>query len=498
MAGDETGFLVADENEHMTTIVTTTLGPVQGQVKDDILMFAGIPYAAPPTGERRFMAAQPHAGWSQVRPATRFGRAAPQVATGGMTNSVPVPWDEDCLFLNISTPAADDRKRPVFFWIHGGAYRTGQGAVPWYNGAQFAQNGDIVTVSINYRLGALGFTDLSRFGADYATSGINGILDQIMALEWVRDNIAQFGGDPERITIGGESAGGFSVCTLLGSPRAQGLFQQAIPQSGGAHHTLTVAQGKLVADALLDKLQAQNMQALLAVPAEDILSAQAAVDEALRGKLGSVSAFYPVEGSSVLPVSPLTAIRDGMAASVAVLTGTNKDEATLFLQGKVDAEKLAKEATNYGGGQALIDCYQGLYPEASTTALSVALSTDYTFRVPALRLAEARAAHKANTWMYLFSWESRTGGLKATHALEIPFVFNNLNKPGVSVFLGKGEVPQALAEVMHAAWIGFIQSGNPGWPAYDLVTRKTMVFDTESALIEDPDAGKHQVWQDIR
>ena len=480
------------------TIVTTTLGPVQGHVKDDILMFSGIPYAAPPTGARRFMAAQPHPGWREVRPATRFGRAAPQVATGGMTNSVPVPWNEDCLFLNISTPAADDRKRPVFFWIHGGAYRTGQGAVPWYNGAQFAHNGDIVTVSINYRLGALGFTDLSRFGEDYATSGINGILDQIMALEWVRDNIAEFGGDPDRVTIGGESAGGFSVCTLLGSARAQGLFQQAIPQSGGAQHTLTVAQGELVADAFLDAMQTQNMDGVLAATADDILAAQTLVDETLRGALGTVSAFYPVEGSAILPGSPLTAIRDGMAANVAVLTGTNKDEATLFIQGKVDAEKLAKEVGHYGGDQALIDCYQGLYPKMSTTALSIALSTDYTFRMPALRLAEARAAHTPDTWMYLFSWESRTGHLKATHALEIPFVFNNLNKPGVSIFLGKGEVPEALAANMHAAWIQFIQTGDPGWPAYDLSSRKTMVFDTESALVDDPDAGKHAVWRELR
>jgi len=144
----------------MSTIVTTTSGPVQGTVKEDVLLFSGIPYAAPPIGPLRFQAAQPHLGWSEVRSASRFGKAAPQLATGGMTASVPVPWDEDCLFLNITTPAADDRKRPVFFWIHGGAYRTGQGAVPWYNGAQFAKNGDIVTVSINYRLGALGFTDL--------------------------------------------------------------------------------------------------------------------------------------------------------------------------------------------------------------------------------------------------------------------------------------------------------------------------------------------------
>jgi para-nitrobenzyl esterase len=485
----------------MSTIVTTTNGPVQGVVKDDVLLFSGIPYAAPPIGGRRFQAAQPHPNWSEVRPATRFGKAAPQSVTGGMTASVPVPWDEDCLFLNITTPAADDRERPVFFWIHGGAYRTGQGAVPWYNGTQFAKSGDIVTVSINYRLGALGFTDLSRFGADYATSGINGILDQIVALEWVRDNIKRFGGDPDKITIGGESAGGFSVCTLLGSPRAQGLFQQAISQSGGAQHTLSNAAGKVVADAFLSALDVDDIEGLLAMPADDILEAQSNVDAEMaadmNSRLDGVSAFYPVEGSRVLPSSPLLAIKGGMGANVPLMTGTNKDEATLFLMGRSDAKKLSRLAEQYGGGEALIAVYQQLYPDASTTELAIALWTDHSFRVPALRLAEARADN-GNTWMYLFSWESRAPHLKSTHALEIPFVFDNLNKPGVSLFIGPGDSPQALAETMHAVWIAFIQTGNPGWAAYDLASRQTMVFDTTSGLQHDPDAGKHEAWAAIR
>jgi para-nitrobenzyl esterase len=481
--------------------VTTKSGPVQGVVKDDVLLFSGIPYAAPPVGARRFQAAQPHAGWSEVRAATRFGKAAPQLVTGGMTASVPVPWDEDCLFLNITTPAADDKKRPVFFWIHGGAYRTGQGAVPWYNGTQFAKNGDIVTVSINYRLGALGFTDLSRFGADYATSGINGILDQIVALEWVRDNIKSFGGDPDQITIGGESAGGFSVCTLLGSPRAQGLFQRAISQSGGAQHTLSNAAGKTVADAFLKVLDVHDMAGLVATSADAILEAQRQVDADMAAdmntRLDGVSAFYPVEGSAVLPSSPLLAIQGGMGAGVPVLTGTNKDEATLFLTAKSDAEKLSRLADHYGGGEALIAAYQQLYPAATTTELSIALWTDHSFRVPALRLAEARADN-GNTWMYLFRWESRVAHLKSTHALEIPFVFDNLNKPGVSLFIGPGESPQALAKTMHTAWIAFIQTGDPGWLVYDLQSRQTMVFDTTSALLKDPDAGKHDAWAAIR
>ena len=174
------------------SIVETTTGPIEGREKDGTLLFAGIPYAAPPVGERRFKAAVAHDSWQEVRAAKRFGAAAPQIATGGMTDSAQVRWDEDCLTLNISTPAADGAKRPVLFWIHGGGYRTGQGAVPWYAGTRFAAQGDIVVVSINYRLGALGFTDLTHLGPDYATSGVNGLQDQIFALQWVHENIERF------------------------------------------------------------------------------------------------------------------------------------------------------------------------------------------------------------------------------------------------------------------------------------------------------------------
>ena len=201
----------------MVDIAETTSGPVQGRVKDDTLLFAGIPYAAPPIGERRFRSAMKHEGWSKVRLATRFGPAAPQIPSGGMTDSVPVNWNEDCLTLNISTPAIDNGKRSVLVWIHGGAYKTGQGAIPWYSGSRFAKDGDLVVVSINYRLGALGFLELSHLDPTFETAGINGILDQITALEWVQENISAFGGDPEKVTIAGESAGGFALRPLYRS-----------------------------------------------------------------------------------------------------------------------------------------------------------------------------------------------------------------------------------------------------------------------------------------
>lgn len=484
----------------MSLVVETSYGPIEGRDKDGVFLFAGIPYAAPPVGKLRFKAPTAPEPWSQTRSATRFSPAAPQIPSGGMTDNTPVHWDEDCLYLNVSTPGLDNKKRPVLVWIHGGGYRTGQGGIPWYSGASFARLGDIVTVSINYRMGALGFTELSRFGEEYATSGANGTMDQIFALKWVQENIVNFGGDPAKVTIAGESAGGFSVATVLASPAAKGLFRAAIPQSGAAHHTQTKAAGEQVTDLFLKEMNCNDIQGLLAASVDDILAAQQRVDrQSARGISSGVSPFYPVQGNIAVPRDPLEAIAEGAGADAQVLIGTNKDEATLFIMGDVSEDKVKKEAERYGGA-SLLDAYKTRYPKASTKDLSVAMSTDYTFRIPCLRLAEAREQHpesRGKTWMYLFAWESRSP-LKSTHALEIPFAFNNLDKPGVGAFLGEGPRPQEVADVMHAAWIRFIQNGDPGWHPYDLKSRTNMRFDSESGIINDPDEGIRQAWDGLR
>ena len=484
----------------MSTIAETTRGPIQGRIKDDVLLFSGVPYAKPPVGTLRFKPPQPMDSWSEVRLSTRFSPAAPQLPGGGMTDNAPVRWSEDCLYLNICTPAADNKKRPVFFWIHGGAYRTGQGAVPWYNGAKFATQGDIVVVSINYRLGALGFTDLSRFGDEYETSGANGTLDQIAALRWVRENIANFGGDPEQITVAGESAGAFSVTSVMSSPLAQGMMKRAIPQSGAGQHVVSKAAAQKVTDRFLELLNAATIDELASKTAEEILDVQSKIEleaNKIEG-LGTVAPFYPSIGNSVLPVSPLDAIKDGAAAEVEVLLGTNKDESTLFQIGEFDEARLKKSLARIDANESVLAAYKAAYPDATPTDLAIQLQTDHSFRIPALRVAEARAKYTDRTWMYLFAWESRQPGLKATHALEIPFVFNNLDKPGVAAFIGKGESPQALADTMHQAWTQFVKTGDPGWPVYDLETRTTMRFDTESELVNDPDDGKRQAWAGLR
>jgi para-nitrobenzyl esterase len=490
------------------TIVETTSGPIEGREKGGSLLFAGVPYAAPPTGEARFKAARPVAPWQEVRSAQRFGPAAPQIPTGGLTSSTPVRWDEDCLTLNISTPAADGKKRPVLFWIHGGAYRTGQGAIPWYAGGKFATQGDIVTVSINYRLGVLGFLDVSHLGEDYATSGVNGLLDQIMALRWVKANIERFGGDPEKVTIAGESAGGFAVSTLLASPETAGLFRGAIPQSGAAQHTLPKSAGEICAEKFMAKTGARTAEALAGLSAEAVLDAQNAVAAEIGEDLGElktfgvpVSSFYPVEGNRVVPKSPLAAIREGAGSNVAVMTGSNREETTLWGYGEVNEGKLEHFADLYGATSAL-EVYRQTRPHASPDELLIALTTDHMFRIPAIRLLEARleADPGSRNWLYRFDWKSRAfeGRLGATHALEIPFAFDNLDKAGVDVFLGPGESPQHVADVMHKAWTRFIRDQDPGWGAFDTEQRLTMRFDDESGVVADPDAEERLAWDGLR
>jgi para-nitrobenzyl esterase len=494
--------------EDAMAIVETTTGPIEGREKDGMLLFAGVPYAAPPVGNLRFRAPQPHEPWSEVRPAKRFGAAAPQTPTGGLTASAEVRWDEDCLTLNVCTPAADDRKRAVLFWIHGGGYRTGQGAIPWYSGTRFAQHGDLVVVSINYRMGAFGFTDLSGFGSDYATSGANGLLDQIAALRWVRDNIARFGGDPQKVTIAGESAGGFAVSTLLASPEARGLFRAAIPQSGAAHHTLPKAAGEICTQALMEALDARSPEALQAIDAQSLLDAQNRVGDeigegfrSLKNFGVAVSAFYPVQGNPVIPEDPLVAISNGAGKGIPVLTGSNQDETTLWGYGDVDDDALHRAAVAYGAESALAT-YRHTRPNAKAADLMIALTTDHMFRIPAVRLLEARlgADPSADHWMYWFCWKSRAfeGRLGATHALEIPFVFDNLDKAGVDIFLGPGERPQGLADVMHQHWISFIRDMDPGWARYRLDDRSVMRYDDISKVVLDPDGEERVAWNGLR
>ena len=479
-----------------------------------MLLFAGIPYAAPPTGEHRFRPPMAPDRWAGVRDATRFGPAAPQLPGDGLVGNPNVRWDEaGCLTLNVCTPACDDARRPVLVWIHGGGFRNGQGAIPWYDGSSFARNG-VVVVSINYRLGALGFAHLAEIGgSDYATSGSAGIQDQLAALRWVRGNVAAFGGDPQQVTIAGESAGGMSVGILLGAAGASGLFRGAIPQSGAAQHVNDARAATEVAGRFARALGAGGITEILAAPAERVLAAQAEVEKLSReGALEDTAGirgmpFMPVVDGRAIAKQPLAAIRAGEARGVNVLIGTNADEMTLFGVAEVDDARLERHASRYfPNASGAVAAYRAEHPGANPQQIALAIATDHVFRIPAVRLAEAHAGSGGRTWKYLFSWKSRAfgGRLGATHALEIPFAFNTLDRPGVDGMLGPGERPDALAQRMHAAWTTFVKRGDPAceqtgpWGCYGPETRDVMEFGDRVGVLRDPGANTRALWEGLR
>ncbi len=489
-------------------LAQTACGTVRGRHRRGVQLFAGIPYAEPPVGDRRFAPPTPHDSWDGTRDALRFGKAAPQLPGEGLTNRVLLAWDEDCLTLNVVTPAADDARRPVYVWIHGGAYQHGQGATPWYDGTSFAIRGDIVVVTINYRLGALGFCHLSpHLGDRFASAGVNGFLDQLAALGWVRDNIAAFGGDPDRVTVGGESAGAFSVCNVLASPHAAGLVHRAIAQSGAAHNTHDPESGKEISAQFLAALGEPNAAELLEIGADRILEAQqqVIVERSTRPSHGP-EPFYPVWGHEALPRAPHELIADGAGSEVALLTGTNEDEMALWGVTGLSEDRVHRYTARMSpDADAVLACYRQRLSDVEAGWVACAIATDRVFRIPAIRLAENRHANGAATWMYRFSWDSRAfeGQFGAAHALEIPFTFNTLDGPGTDVFLGEGPRPDALAETMHDSWIAFIRHGDPStsalgdWPPYEPDHRLVMDLDDECGLLADPESDEREIWESV-
>ena len=482
------------------TIVATRSGKVEGLERDGVHVFRGIPYAAPPVGGRRWRAPEREESWDGVRDATHFSPQSAQTefALTKMLGGKQPACSEDSLYLNVFTPGCDDGARPVLFWIHGGAFIWGSGDTPWYDGSNFARHGDVVVVTINYRLGPFGFLHLGDLFPDLDGSGNVGLLDQVAALVWVRECIAAFGGDPARVTIFGESAGGASVATLLGTPTAQDLFNGAIAQSGAASWTATRAEATEVAGAIVERLGVKtgDAGALLAKTTEDILTAQPNFRENGVNRLP----FQPVIDGITLSQAPLDAIAAGNARGVHLMTGTNRHEMSLFqladpglatLDDAGIVERVA--AAGYVNAAEIVASYRSRRPDASPQALWLDLATDAVFRIPAIRLLEAQTAH-APAWSYLFTWETPVFGglLKSTHALEIPFVWDTLTRGGSEMFTGKGAERQGIANAMHRAWTAFARTGDPNhdglpqWPQYDVARRATMRFDTTCEVLDDP------------
>lgn len=496
-------------------IVETRYGKVQGSQQGAISVWKGIPFAQPPTGERRFRAPQPPEPWTDVRAATSFSPMAPQVpemgesmvGTMGADRAVEMrPISEDCLYLNIWSPGVGEEKHPVMVYIHGGAFTLGSASDPWYDGTSFATRHNIVVVSLNYRLGILGFVSLQDLaGADAGYTGNCGLLDQIAALQWVRENIAAFGGNPDQVTVMGESAGAMSIGALLGMPAARGLFLRAILQSGAAGDLATRAQAKQVAQALLAKLELEVTQAaeLEKVPVEALLKVQ----PELGREFGGVRAFSPMIDGETLPRHPLAMIAQGSATNVAILAGTNRDEWRLFAlmsrASTVDEELLGRIFGDEA--QHALAMYTQARADASSEMAWIDIMGDLVFRIPAIRLAEGQIRQGTPVWMYRFDWESPAFGglLGAAHAMEIPFVFNTLDVGLSRMFTGDSPDRQPLSDLMHTSWAAFIRNGDPTvvglptWPSYDLEKRATMIFSDNPHLVDDPQGQVRTLWARI-
>ncbi|MGY1707047.1 carboxylesterase/lipase family protein [Geodermatophilus sp. SYSU D00697] len=492
--------------------VTTTSGTVRGTASGPVVAFKGIPYAAPPFGDLRFAAPVPAPPWEGVRDCTAYGPTAPKPpypAPVDLLLPEPVVPGEDVLNLNVWTPDPGAGGLPVLVWIHGGAFVNGSGAVPQYDGTAFARDG-VVCVTINYRLGVDGFLHFDDGGP-----ANRGLLDQVAALEWVRDNIAAFGGDPDQVTVAGESAGAMSVTSLLSMPRAAGLFRRAVAQSGAGHHALSAGTARRVAGYLAERLGLPlTREALAAVPIPDLLAAQqtlsqeaaVAPDPARWGEITLNSmVFEPVVDGEVLPSLPVEAVAAGAGARVDLLVGSNTDEHALFLvpNGFVDLvteDLLRLLLSGYGlPVDAALDVYRAGALTATPGDLLVKAATDWFFRIPAVRLAEARAGGPGRTFVYEFTWPSPQfgGRLAACHALEIAFVFDTLATDGVEPLAGPA-APQHLADAVHAAWVAFVRTGDPGWPAYDLTTRPVQAFGELTAVVPDPRPEQRALWDGVR
>ena len=493
-------------------VVRTRQGEVRGSRSDGLSAFKGIPYAAPPVGANRLRPPQPVPSWSGVRDALAYGPKTfqptypPEVAI--LLSELTGPG-EDSLTLNVWSPDLGSARLPVMVWIPGGMYEFhGTAASPWYDGRRFARDG-VVCVTINYRVGADGFLYLGEGNAN------RGLLDQVAALTWVRENIAVFGGDPANVTIFGESAGAMSIGTLLSMPRAEGLFRRAIAQSGAAHNVSSIVTANRVRRRLAELLGVDaTYEAIAALPVDRVLAAQAELREDLvahpdPGRWGSEVAttmmpWQPTVDGDVIPARPIDRIAAGAGAGVELIVGVNADEHRLFLAsmgaiGRVTDEALAGAVAAYGlPVEATLAAYRAANPMASAGDLLATIQTDWFWHVPAVRLADAHAARGAATYAYEFAWRSPQfdGLLGACHALEIAFVFDTLGQ-GTEPLWGTGP-PQQLANKMHGAWVAFATGGGCGWPRYDLGRRATMRFDTTSTVVDDPHAVERQLWEGIR
>ena len=501
----------------VATEVETSSGRVRGKRVDGVSVFLGIPYGAPTGGANRFRPPQPVTPWTGVRDATAFGHIAPQAVSSGRIDYVRlIDWldhpggqDEDCLVLNVWTPAtgADPGRRPVLVSLHGGGFATGSGSHAGFDGAALASFGDAVVVTINHRLGALGYLHLADFPGvpeQWTTSGTVGMQDCVAALRWIQDNVANFGGDPDRVMVFGQSGGGAKTCALLAMPSAVGLLHRAGIQSGSAVMLATRENASRNAKKLLDHLGlgTRRIPELADVPVEMMVAAQAAL------QAGSTPImFAPVVDGDVLPQHPFVPAAPEISRDVPIIVSTTLDEATAFASDiDLDEDGLAAQIATVAGEEAaprVLAAYRKAYPDIPPYLLIARVRTDHGQFRGSNTLAERKAAQGgAPVYKYLFTWPSPAfgGRFAAVHGVDVSLVFHRSD----SIMHGNG-VPRAkaLAGELASAWVNFARTGDPNgpgvpaWPAYTADKRSTLVLGDTTEVVDDPLSELRQLWKEV-
>jgi para-nitrobenzyl esterase len=519
---------IAAADAGLAPIVEVASGKLRGAASAGIYSFKGVPYGASTAGRNRFTPPQPPLSWAGVRDALAYGGRAWQLPNRPKRRAAletllgpadTMPEGEDCLTLNLWTPGlGDGGRRPVMVWLHGGAFAYGSGNRAVTDGANLARRGDVVVVNVNHRLNIFGFLHLADIGGpQWAHSGNAGMLDIVAALRWVRDNVDRFGGDPGNVTIFGESGGGGKVSVLLAMSEAHGLFHRAIIQSGAAIRVSTRERANALAEAALKELglRAGECERLQSLPAEQVLAAIAPASRAVgrsRWPLLDRYDFGPVVDGGDLPQHPAEPEAPAIADDVPLMVGGVREESAFFLADDdqvwnrtLTEDELRRRVAAVAGGEteALLAAYRAAMPQASPTDRLIAALTGSNFRVRSVLLAERYAARRGTpVYMYSLDWQSpaHDGRMKAHHAMDLPFVFDNTDVPDATA---GAPGARELAARISATWIAFARYGSPdnpaipSWPAYTSPDRATMTLDDDCRVAHDPDRETRLLWTRI-